>query len=88
MAFDAAWSAVNRDEQEEVPIGASKSGISRRNRLDGMRNGTTGRELLGCFFLYIYILYILKKTIKLVKGDVFIGRYFVDSYLLQDFVDG
>ena len=48
---------MNRDEQEEAPIGASKSGISRQNRLDGMRNGTTGRELLGCFFS-IYIIYI------------------------------
>jgi len=32
MAFDAAWSAVNRDEQEEVDCskGASKSEVFRK----------------------------------------------------------
>ena len=42
------------------------------------------------FFFYIYNIYIyFFLNRNLVKGDVFIGIYFVDSYVLQDFiVDG
>lgn len=62
MAFDAAWSAVNRDEQEEVDCskGASKSEIFRKMppppHWDELAAPQRARDIfrifLGCFVLF------------------------------------
>ena len=58
MAFDAAWSAVNRDEQEEVDCskGASKSEVFRKmppTHWDELATPQGARDIcwifLGCF---------------------------------------
>lgn len=71
MAFDAAWSAVNRDEQEEV----SPIGMTWQHHWQGGMFIFFGVFCLFVFYMLLRIFFV--RNGKLVKGAVFVGRYFV-----------